>query len=209
MDVLSLLGDEGRNAVLRLLRDPRWYAVRNGVILLSEIGDASTVQPLTVALAHSDPRVRRETLMALAKIGGEDAGLLIIGMLEDAHPDVRSAAAMGSGALRQERAQRPLLALLATEGVEEVQIQILLALGQIGDPGSVPAIEKRAAGTLFGRPPKALRIAAYRALAAIGSPHARSVVEAGATDRNPEVRQAVEGILRNVSKGSGGGRTGG
>jgi hypothetical protein len=34
-------------------------------------------------------------------------------------------------------------------------------------------------------------VAAYRALAAIGTPHAKKLVESAAEDRDPEVRLAV------------------
>jgi len=199
MDALVELGQPGRSAVLRLLRDPRWYAVRNRVSLLAEIGDSEAVEALTVPLANEDPRVRRETVMALAKVGGEDAGFLLLGMLGDGNPGVREAAAMGIGALHFERGQRPLLEQLASEEVEEVVAQLLRALGQLGDPGAVPAIEKYAVGSLFSRPSREIRIAAYRALAAIGTPHARSLVVTAASDRDPAVRSVVEGILRTVS----------
>ena len=200
MDVIANMGEYGHTAGLELLEDPRWYTVRNGVILLAEIGDADTVQALTTPLANEDARVRRETVIALAKLGGEDAGLLILGMLGDASPDVRSAAAMGIGELKVMKGEKPLLELLAEEENEEVLVQVILALGQLGDPGAVSALEKRATGTLFSRPPRPVRIAAYRALAAIGTPHARSVLEAGAEDKDSEVRQAVEGVLKSFPR---------
>ncbi len=196
VDALRALGLPGRDAVLHLLEDSRWFAVRNGIILLSEMEDPEVVPSLVVPLAHEDPRVRKETVMALARIGGEEAGLLLLGMLEDPDPDVRGATAMGVGALRVEKAQRTLLRLAEEDTEEEVQIQALRALGQLGDPGAVPVLERRAVGSLFSRPPRPIRIAAYRALHAIGSPHAKKLLEAARSDRDGEVRDAVEALFR-------------
>jgi HEAT repeat protein len=148
-----------------------------------------------VLLAHEDPGVRKETVIALTKVGGEEAGTLLVGMLDDPDPDVREVAAMGVGEMRVLRAMRPLLEMVATEDGEEVLVQVLLALGAMGDPGAVPAIEKKAVGSLFSRPPRPVRIAAYRALAIIDSPHARALVEAAFEDKDVEVRQAVVEIL--------------
>ncbi len=204
MDALRGLGLPGQNAVLRLLEDPRWFAVRNGIVLLSELEDPSVVPSLTVPLAHSDPRVRKEAVMAIARIGGEDAGLLILGMLEDADPDVRAAAVMGVGELRVEKAQRQLQTMLEKDDHEAVQLQVLRALGQLGDPGAVQGIEKRAVGSMFSKPPRPIRIAAYRALAAIGTPHARKVLDAALSDRDQEVREAVESLFKQNPRLSAG-----
>jgi HEAT repeat protein len=199
MDALPEMPDLGREVALRLLEDDRWFALRNGVVLLGELGGEDAVQALTVPLGHEDPRVRRDTVTALSKLGGENAGLLLLGMLEDGAPEVRATAATGVGLLRVTRAQRPLEQMLDREDSEDVLVPVIRALGQLGDPGPVPALEKRATGSLFSRPPRDVRIAAYRALAAIGTPHARSVVRNGAGDKDPEIQNAVGMILRQVA----------
>lgn len=199
MDALPEMPDLGREVALRLLEDDRWFALRNGVVLLGELGGEDAVQALTAPLGHEDPRVRRDTVTALSKLGGENAGLLLLGMLEDGALEVRAAAATGVGLLRVTRAQRPLEQMLDREDSEDVLVPVIRALGQLGDPGPVPALEKRATGSLFKRPPRNVRIAAYRALAAIGTPHARSVVRNGAGDKDPEVQNAVGMILRQVA----------
>lgn len=195
MDAILRLGEEGRKAVVELLEDPRWYAVRDAVQLLSEMGSEEVVQDLTSGLAHDDPRLRCETLRALAGIGGEAAGLLILGMLEDPESEVRAAAADGAGTLRLARAQQPLVVLLERETEEAVVVAILRALGRIRDPASVSTLEKHAVGSLFSRPARAIRIAAFRALAEIGSPQAMRVLEAATSDRDREIRSAVKGLV--------------
>jgi len=196
IDTLVAVGLPGRVAVDAMMEDARWFVVRNGVNILAESGDPSVVSQLTGALAHTDARVRRDTSLALGKLGGEDASQLLLGMLEDPDSDVRASATRAVGALKVERALRPLLKRLDEEDDGDVEIQIVKALGQLGDPSAVPAIGKRAVGSLFNRPSVDLRVAVYHALAAIGTPHAMSLVEAAASDKTPEVKEAAKEFLK-------------
>jgi HEAT repeat protein len=196
MDALAAAAQERPEVLTELLADPRWFVVRNGVTVLGEVGGKPAVEHLTRALGHEHPRVRREAIMALARIGGADAEQLILGMLDDPDDGVRGAAAMALGVLGVERALRPLLARLDEESSGDVQEAIIRALGQLGDPGAVSALEKRADPGFFSRTPTSVRVAAYRALAAIGTPHARKVLEAGLEAREPEIRNAVRAVFR-------------
>ncbi len=191
MDALFRMRTEAVAVAVPMLDDSRWFIVRNGVDILGEAGDEGAVARLAPSLAHPDHRVRRATVMALAKLGGARAGNELIPVLEDPNAEVREGAAMALGHLRVAKALRPLLELLDRDKGDDAQLVILRSLGQIGDPGAVPAIEKRAVGFFFIKPNKAVRIAAYRALAAIGTPHASRLVIDAATDRDAEVAAAV------------------
>lgn len=195
LDTMVAMGADAMPIVEKMVEEPRWFVVRNALAILGEVGGERPVELIISTLAHTDARVRKEALLALAKVGGEDAGLLVYGMIEDPDPDVRLAAAMAAGALKVERALRPLLALLDAESDSDVVIGVLRALGQLGDPGAVNAIEKRAVGSFFSRPPADVRIAAYRALHNIGTPHAKSLILAAAEDKDPAVKGAVRQIL--------------
>jgi HEAT repeat protein len=72
---------------------------------------------------------------------------------------------------------------------------VLQALGQLGDPGAVNAIEKKAVGSFFSRPPTEVRIAADRALHHIGTPHAMQVLHAAADDKDPVVKNVARQLL--------------
>lgn len=195
MEAMVAMGQATMDVVEPMMEDGRWFVVRNAVAILGEVGGARAVELVTTALAHTDPRVRREALLALARIGGEDAGMLVYGMIEDTDPEVRLAAAMAAGELKVERALKPLLALLESESEESVVEGVLRALGRLGDPGAVNAIEKRAVGSFFSRPSPDVRIAAYQALHSIGTPRAKSLIEAAANDKNPEVREAARQLI--------------
>jgi hypothetical protein len=195
LDTMIEMGPNCRDAVDRMLEDTRWFVVRNGVSILAEVGGDRAVELITAALAHTEAKVRREAVLALAKRGGEDAALLAYGMIEDPDADVRRAAAMAAGALKYGRALKLLLALLDEEKDPDVLIGVVTALGQLGDPGAVNSIEKKAVGTLLSRPSTELRIASYRALHHIGTPHAKQLVAQAAEDKDPVVRTAVRQLI--------------
>lgn len=195
LDTMVAMGAAAMPVVERMAEDNKWFVVRNAVAILGEVGGDRAVELIIGTLAHTDARVRREALLALAKVGGEDAGMLVYGMIEDPDPDVRLAAAMAAGELKVERALRPLVGLLEGESDPAVVVGVLHALGRLGDPGAVNTIEKRAVGSFFSRPPAEVRIAAYRALHNIGTPHAKSLLVQAADDKDVEVRGAVRQLL--------------
>jgi hypothetical protein len=194
-DILVAMGDTSRPIIEGMVGDENTLLVRSGVAMLGEAGGARSVELVTSALAHPDARVRREALLSLAKLGDEGSGALVVGFLEDTEPEVRVAAATAAGALKVDRALRHMLALLEAEGDGENVPALLDALGKLGDPGAVPAIERHAVKTLFSKPSTETRVAAYRALHAIGTPHARDLVQQALSDKEPGVRAAVRGIV--------------
>ena len=192
IEALTAFGDAAIRVAEDMTFDRRWFVVRNAMLVLREVAGEAALEHFIAALGHDDARVRREAIHSLGKVGGEKAGALVTGKLADPDAEVRQAAAVAVGALKVSRAVRPLLERLEEEEEAEVQAAILLSLGQLGDPGAVPAIEKRAAGGLFAKKaPTAVRLAAYRALAAIGTPHAKQLLAAAVTDGDPEVREAA------------------
>jgi HEAT repeat protein len=195
LDALLAHGDLGLEVAQGMVEDPRWFVVRNGVALLGEIGGEDRVSYLTGPLANPDSRVRKETVLALSKIDGENARLLLLGMLDDPDPDVRAVACRAVGLLKMEKALRPLLKILDEDNHENVQVECLEALGKIEDPGAVPFIEKRAVGGLFSRPTTEIRVAAYRALAGIGTPRAKTLLKKAVTDSDPEVRSVAQSLM--------------
>jgi HEAT repeat protein len=189
------LGPLALEMAQRMMTDPRWFVVRNGVAVLGELGGEDAVAHLTATLANGDSRVRKETILSLAKVGGGDAEMLLLGMLDDGEGEVRAAACRALGVLRSHRAYRPLLQLLKDHD-PEVQAECLHALGQIGDPGAVPFIEKKATGGLFSRPPREVRIAAFRALASIGTARALKILEKGVKDRDSDVQTVAKALTK-------------
>jgi hypothetical protein len=200
VDGLVAMGEEGlKQAELMVQEGNDWGVVRNGVVILGELGGERAVAQLMDTVQHHKAQVRRETIAALARIGGEGAILLLMGRLEDEDDGVRATAARALGNLGSERVVKTLLARLDQEDSEEALQEILRALGQLGDPGAVPAIEKRAVGSFLRRKASpAVRVAAYRALSLIGTPHAKKLIADATEDKDAEVRA----LARSLSGGS-------
>lgn len=194
-DALVAMGDVSHSVVEAMAEDENRFLARNAVAILGEVGGARAVELVLDALANTDPRVRREALLAMAKLKVEDADPLIMALLEDTDEGVRLAAIVAAGELRVERALRLLIAALDEAHEEEVVTPILHALGQLADPGAVASIEKHAVHHRFGGPRTEVRIVAYQSLSHIGTPHARRLLNQAVSDKDSEVKAAVKALL--------------
>jgi hypothetical protein len=195
-DTLVEMGEPGRRIIEEMVQDENRFLVRNAVAILGDAGGEGAAELVMSALANTDARVRREALRSLAKLGDEEAGPLVVGMLDDSDESVRAAAAVAAGELGVERALRPLIAMLDACSDPDECVPLLRSLGQLADPGAVVSIEKHAVRTLFSRPRTDVRIAAYRALDQIGTPHARRLLDQAASDKDPEVKAAVDELAQ-------------
>ena len=191
-DALVALDHVGVPLLEDMVGDERWFVVRNMVGILGEIRSADAIDHFTRTIDHHDARVRRETLTALSKVGGEEAVPLLAKGLNDREANLRANAALGLGLTKLQTAVMPLIARLGQETDAEVVQEILRALGRCGDPRAVPVLAERAeSGGFFSRTPVALRVEAVRALGEIGGEAARQVLQRLFRDRAAEVREAA------------------
>lgn len=191
-DALVALDHVGIPLLEDMVGDDRWFVVRNMVGILGEIRSPDALDHFARTVAHADARVRRETIVALPKIGGADAVALLVRGLSDAEPGLRAAAALGLGLLKGPAAVPALLAQLDRETDGDATMEIIRAFGRIGDARAVAVLaEKASAGGWLSRTPAALRAEAVRALGEIGGDEARTTVQRLLRDRSPEVRTAA------------------
>jgi hypothetical protein len=120
LHALVVLGKKDLNAIVRGLRDSRWYVVRNVVYILRRIGDKRALDPVSRAAGHEDVRVRREALRAVGELGGPAGIPLLREYLSDSDKTVRLAAVKGMGAARSELAKEV--------GLEEIRDRRFLTL---------------------------------------------------------------------------------
>jgi len=191
-DALVELDRVGVPLLEDMIGDERWFVVRNMVGILGEIRSADAVEHFARTIRHPDVRVRRETIIALSKFGGEEAVQQLLVGVADAEPSLRAAAALGLGLTKAGTAVMPLIKRLGEETDLETVVEIIRALGRIGDARAVKALAERASGgSLFSRTPLPVRLEAIRALGDVGGEAARAVLQRLMRDRNAEVREAA------------------
>ncbi len=203
---LVRLGATAAPVLTSYLKDPRWFVVRNVMVILGEIRDQQTTAQIVPLLNHEDVRVRRETLRALTKIGGRAAESTLIRILENDDGEMRRQAILSLGALKSTLAL-PVLTELASrkesKGLSpEERKETIGALGMIGSAEALPCL----GGILkrrrfwFGGNDEDLREAAATALGKICDERALTLLRAAVDDRSPAVARAARLALNRLEK---------
>ncbi|MFN8666741.1 MAG: HEAT repeat domain-containing protein [Gemmatimonadaceae bacterium] len=185
-----------------LLQDSRWYVVRNAAELLGEMGAVEADAALIATLRHSDARVRRAAVGALARLGTARGVHAVQGLLGDSNAAVRLQAVHGLSSARLSRSVPALLAALEQETDPELQHALLHALGAHPTDASVSALAQAAQpGGLLTRKATPYRVAAVHALGEAATLTALSVLRRLQADKDREVRTAAERALVAHSQG--------
>jgi HEAT repeat protein len=196
----------GVAALIHMLGDPRWYVVRNAADLLGEMEAQEADAPLAELIRHSDERVRRAAVTALARIATPKALQALHDALVDSSSQVRMQAAAGLATRKQSKSAATLTRALEGEEDVDVQVSIIAALGKIATPDAVQKLIKAAEpeGRFFRKKPVAVRVAAVQALGEARTPAALNALQALNRDREKDVADAVFKVLM----GTGGRTTG-
>jgi HEAT repeat protein len=195
-DTMVALDHVGVSLLEEMVGDDRWFVVRNMVGILGDIRSPDAIEHFRRTIEHGDARVRRETILALSKLGDDEAVPLLARGLDDPEATLRAAAAHGLGLIKAAMAAGPLLKRLATEEDDEVETEIVRALGRVGDARALGVLSERArGGGFFSRVPVPMRVEAVRALGEVGGDRAMEVLRRLVRDRNTAVREAAEKAL--------------
>ncbi len=173
MDMISAMAPQHIHELSERTSDPRWYFVRNVVGLLGSTRDPAVLQPLNRTLRHTDARVRRETIRAVASIRDSLAEQMLAAALTDEDAQNVGLAARYLGNLGSPSAISALAAVARGEGRgnREVapRIEAIEALGRIATPEAEAAVldVSRSRGILRSGRAREIQTAAEAALAAI------------------------------------------
>jgi HEAT repeat protein len=176
----------------RLLEDRR--EARVGAAAMMGATGSATAAPFLEPLTHdTDWAVRAAAVAALGRLGGADAGRTLLAALRDADYKVRAAAAEALGAVGDPSSGGVLAARLAEEDEPEAACALAAAVGVLRERQAVPILADLAQSVsgVFQRRAVVVRLAAVRALGAIGTADARAVLERHRDDGTPDVRAAV------------------
>ncbi|GLH74639.1 hypothetical protein GETHLI_31410 [Geothrix limicola] len=193
------LGPAALPALLDALSAPAWFLVRNALTLLSDLGDASCVQAILPLLRHPEPRVRRTAVRALWKLGGPVAEPHLIARMKDTDGETMQEILFALGQLRSEVGLPQVTELAQDKRVtERIRVQALDTLGHIASPKSLPVLLEciRKKGFFGGGEAPPIRLAAAKALAALGTPEARAALQKTVeAEPKGEEREAMNRLL--------------
>jgi len=171
---LTRAGEAAISAIVPMLKDERWYVVRNMVTLLGELNSPESVKALKMTAQHPEAKVRKEIVKSLAKIAPQAGENTLISMLDDLDRDVVRQVIFSLGALRSKAAVQPLLEIVTASDafLKKLEFKKLAvsALGRIGDHRSTASIVDvlTAKGWLAPRRWLELKTAAAAALGQLG-----------------------------------------
>ena len=146
------LGERMLPALERKAKHRDWFVVRNVVYILGKIGSSTALNVLEPLLDHSDSRVQREAIRALAGIKDDRAEWLLMECLDSGDPWICRLAAEWLGQRGSQLALDRFTAMLSSrKGMARkdvnVTIGIVRAVGLLGDSGHIPLIRRVAPRT--------------------------------------------------------------
>jgi len=151
--------------VVAHLDDPRWYLVRNLVIVLSRCRQPEVIRDVLPLASHPEPRVRREALRAIYSLARHTDISPFMAGLADPDDSVRTAAATILRTCDHEVLIPALETLLASENDTSVKLDVIALLGTQLTTDARATLERQAQGRSGGRSiPRAVRNAARRIL---------------------------------------------
>ncbi|QWV93008.1 HEAT repeat domain-containing protein [Geomonas oryzisoli] len=147
VEVLVELGGENPAVFEPFLSDPRWYLVRNVVLILSLIGTPAALKMILGLISHREPRIRREVLGFLERTADAKAKTYLLKYLRDDSSALRVKALQVLTRERLPFALKPIVALAGAEDFQERPFEekkeIFLALGELGQESVLPMLREQ------------------------------------------------------------------
>jgi HEAT repeat protein len=192
-DLLASLGPPIVPDVVPLLRDNRWYVVRNMLLLLRGVNDRTSLPEVRQVAQHPDLRVRMEAIKTLITFDSSVPTDLLEDAINDRDPKMAETAIALIGSYAIKEAVGPLLRILARRDIfgarRPLRLRAIKALGELGDPAALPQMQHLFSTSFLPWPAREERYAAFESLAGY-PPDARApLVERGLQARDPQIRE--------------------
>jgi hypothetical protein len=184
----------------RLLADPRWYVVRNMVLLLRRVQDRSAMSEILRCADHPDLRVRLEAIRALFAFDSKVPRDLLARTINHPDPRLAEAAVLLSGQHGITQATDLLVEILLRWDFfgrhRSMRLKALRALADLGDPAVLPRL-----GRFFRERPFPMvvieeRRSAYRYLSSYPVAARAPLVAKGERSRDAIIRDICRGLAK-------------
>jgi hypothetical protein len=145
-NILSSLGAAIVPEAQKLLRDSRWFVVRNMIALLRAVGDKTSLPEIRRCAENPDLRVRLEAIKTLLAFDPSVPKDLLETAILDKDPKLAEAAVVLTGQYGIQEAKQPLVAILRGwdpfGARRSLRLKALRALADLGDPAVLPSIDR-------------------------------------------------------------------
>ena len=146
MDSLIEMGPITRVPIVNRLYDPRWYFLRNLLIILTAQNDPSVTSVIRPLLRSEDPRLRQEALKTLVHFHDPLAEKQILDELDSHSPEQQLAAIQLAEKCTSSAISAKLAGILAMGGFSQPECEkkshLVHALGEIGRAEVLPELAK-------------------------------------------------------------------
>jgi HEAT repeat protein len=195
-DLLVSLGPAIVPHAVRLLADPRWFVVRNMIVLLRTVGDRSSLMQIRHTAYHADLRVRLEAIKTLLSFDEHVPLALLSRAINDPDPKIAETAVFLSGDYGIREAVGPLVHVLKRWDPfgrrRSIRLASFRALGELADPAALRELARFFKDRYVPLVAREERIAAWRSLERYPEPARRPLVEKGLSSRDAEVREVCQ-----------------
>jgi HEAT repeat protein len=204
-DIICELGKTSMELITPFINDSRWYLVRNVIYILARIGKEQALPYIFKGFNHQDPRVRREAVQALGLIGSPRASAILVRALQDEDTQIRSLAALNLAKVVKKDSLPHLLEVIQSKEFhkrEKAEIKAFFdAIGMIGsDEAPRPLQKLLEQKSWLGSGKKAeIRLGAANALAMIGTPEAKSILQSGRNSNDQDIREACQQAMERLA----------
>lgn len=200
LDLLVSFGPVIAAPTRELLGDPRWYVVRNMIVILQRVADRGALGRVRQIAEHPDLRVRLEAIKFLLAHDPEVPLGLLARAIHDPDPKMAEAAVTLAGNYGIREAVAPLLEIVAGWDVfgrrRSIRLKALKALGELADPSALPGLERFFRNWLVDLVSVDERRAAFRSLQAYPADVRAPLVERGLRSYDGEIRRICFDLLR-------------
>jgi HEAT repeat protein len=207
IDALVETGQGAPGPFLPFLDDERWYLVRNTVYILRRLAAPAAAGQVRRLVAHRDPRVRKEVLHFFDEVPDPAAEAVLIRLLEDETPALRTAAARALARRRSRPAAERLRSMVELPAFaarpREEREALWEALAELDPERMLPVfrgmLEKR---RWFAQAKELDDVACAAAgLRRIGTADALDALRSAAASRRGEAQEILERALRAAALG--------
>src|SRR6266849_2862137 len=184
----------------RLLADPRWYVVRNMVLLLRRVQDRSAMSEILRCADHPDLRVRLEAIRALFAFDTKVPRDLLARTINHPDPRLAEAAVLLSGQHGITQATDLLVEILLRWDLfgrrRSLRLKALRALADLADPAVLPRLDRFFRERPFPLVALEERRAAYRLLGSYDQAARAPYLARGEKSRDSLIRDICRALVR-------------